>query len=105
MDEAQRERLTMLIEECAEVQHAATKILRHGYGLWHPVTQEANEIALVRELEDLLTLIREIGREDGVRPDSSDENLDEIWGGKIEWTYHQAESPLRESDSELEDEA
>lgn len=57
--DAERERLLKLIEECAEVQQAATKVLRHGYESWCPPASpgaavgETNRQALERELGDL----------------------------------------------------
>ena len=47
------ERLTLLIEECAEVIQAATKIQRHGYEGTYPDSGETNRAALERELGDL----------------------------------------------------
>lgn len=53
---AQEERLYLLIEECAEVQHAATKILRHGMASHNPdaIRAPSNRESLERELGDLL---------------------------------------------------
>lgn len=36
MTPSERERLVLLIEEAAEVQQIACKILRHGYESYHP---------------------------------------------------------------------
>lgn len=57
LSEAQRERLALLIEECAEVQQAATKVLRHGFHSVNPHSTEAlpptNTDSLERELGHL----------------------------------------------------
>lgn len=51
---AQAERLALLIEECSEVIHAATKVLRHGYRSYHPNNPNVNNcVNLERELGDL----------------------------------------------------
>jgi hypothetical protein len=62
---AEAERLALLIEECAEVQQSATKILRHGYESVNPKLpkhlQETNRHALERELGDLMHCIKRMG--------------------------------------------
>lgn len=52
---AEAERLALLIEECAEVIQAATKILRHGYESRNPLVAdgESNRAALATELGHL----------------------------------------------------
>jgi len=51
---AQAERLALLMEECAEVQHAIGKILRHGFeSRWPPDAGPTNRDALTRELGHL----------------------------------------------------
>lgn len=49
----QRERLVLLAEECAEVIHAVTKILRHGYDSGHPRGGSDNREDLERECGNL----------------------------------------------------
>ena len=49
--------LTHLIEEAAEVQQAATKILLYGVDNWHPETGLLNKAKLRDELLDLVTAI------------------------------------------------
>jgi NTP pyrophosphatase (non-canonical NTP hydrolase) len=47
---AERERLALLIEECAEVQQIVGKILRHGYESTHPDGGPTNREMLETEL-------------------------------------------------------
>lgn len=64
---AQAERLAMLIEECAEVQHVACKVLRHGYESRDPTVLDGptNRELLEREVGDLeATVTRMVERED-----------------------------------------
>lgn len=58
----EREQLVKLMEECAEVIHAVSKILRHG---WHSTNPDApgsetNYETLQRELHDLEHSIAEV---------------------------------------------
>lgn len=41
MTKAEIERLALLVEECAEVQQIAMKILRHGYESYNPTIQNS----------------------------------------------------------------
>lgn len=53
LSEAEQERLVIVAEECAEVIHVTTKILRHGYESCHPKKpSETNRVALIREIAD-----------------------------------------------------
>ena len=91
---AEVERLSMLIEECAEVQHIATKILRHGYNSYHPADEDqtTNRELLHRELVDLRAI-------QNVMNDCQD--IEEVHGlgsevrstrlGKFRYTHHQDE--------------
>lgn len=51
------ERLAILIEECAEVQQASTKILRFGRESINPYSEISNAERLEQELGDLLAMI------------------------------------------------
>jgi len=53
------ERLAVLIEECAEVQQIACKVLRHGYLSFNPNDKfrTSNRTLLERELGDLSAAI------------------------------------------------
>lgn len=64
---AEDERLTLLIEECAEVIQAATKIQRHGYEGTYPDSGETNRAALERELGDLQWAITHLVRRGDVK--------------------------------------
>lgn len=57
---ATTERLIKLIQECAEVTHAATKALEHGLEGFHPETLETNRAALEREIGDLALAIENL---------------------------------------------
>lgn len=66
LSEAEIERLAILIEECAEVQQIACKILRHGYESYNPtiVQGKSNREELEIELGDLtfaITLLEKEG--------------------------------------------
>ena len=52
---AEAERLALLIEECAELQQAACKILRHGYGSKDPTDawHRGNKSDLEKEMGDV----------------------------------------------------
>lgn len=56
---AEAERLAWLIEECSEVQKAATKILRHGYEGKDPTNPDhlGNRHDLTDELADLIAAV------------------------------------------------
>lgn len=49
---AEIERLSLLIEEAAEVQQVCTKILRHGWNSCHPDSGKSNHLLLHEELGD-----------------------------------------------------
>ena len=53
LDDAEAERLALLMEECGEVVQAIGKILRHGYESRHPMGGENNRHRLHLELGDL----------------------------------------------------
>lgn len=56
MTEAELERLAILVEEAAEVQQIAMKIIRHGYSSCNPFDNNAtpNRELLNKELGDLM---------------------------------------------------
>jgi len=73
LNAAQIERLHRLIEECAEVIHAATKTLRHGYESYNPFDdpKETNRQYLERESGNLLVAFE-------LLKESGDQNFDNI---------------------------
>ena len=68
LTEAEVERLVLLIEDCAEVQHIASKILRHGYESTDPTKNDSptNRKLLEGELGDLEWSINFMKRVDDV---------------------------------------
>lgn len=56
---AERERLTLIAEEAAEVVQAATKVLRHGWMSEHPACPGVNNCQnLMKELGDLRAAVQ-----------------------------------------------
>ena len=55
LSEAEHERLTILMEECGEVQQIIGKIFRHGYDSYNPkdITCATNRDLLMKELGDV----------------------------------------------------
>jgi hypothetical protein len=54
----QAETLALIVEECAEVIQAVTKIQRHGLSSEHPVSGEVNSDTLQKEVGDLMAALR-----------------------------------------------
>lgn len=88
---AQAERLAMLAEECAEVIQCVTKILRHGYGSYHPDDAErtTNRQSLERELADLWAIADRMEKVSDICTLIT--SPDKIWARKLRWTHHQGE--------------
>lgn len=59
----QQRQLVRVMEECAELSIAASKILRFGPTNWHPssATRETNTAAFRREMGDLLEALADLG--------------------------------------------
>lgn len=87
MDDAQRERLTMLIEECGEVIQAATKALRHGYESRHPDGGETNGEYLERELSDAIAVQWAMIEARDIR--FVEFSPRDVWERKLRYTHHQ----------------
>lgn len=68
--EYERELLTILIEECAEVQQRATKLLRFGRDEVQPGQDYSNKERLSSEVGDLNTLIELCIKEDLINPET-----------------------------------
>ena len=62
LTEAEQERLVILAEECAEVIHIISKILRHGYTSFNPDVEIGpnNRGLLEQELADLLLAYKQL---------------------------------------------
>ncbi len=84
---AEVERLAVIIEECGEVIQAATKVLRHGYGSAHPVSQVSNRNTLRREIVDLLAVLS-IASRFGDHQIIADEEIDDVIDRKQQWLHH-----------------
>ena len=54
------ELLVLLIEECSEVIHAATKCLRFGYDIDHKTGYGNNRLVLSGEIGDLMGIINSL---------------------------------------------
>lgn len=63
ISETQQRQLVRIMEECAELISACSKILRFGPDNWHPkdVNKESNTEAFRRERDDLLEALRDLG--------------------------------------------
>lgn len=86
---AEAERLAMVAEECAEVIHIISKILRHGYQSHHPDdATTTNRKLLHLELCDLLSCVDRMATEhDIVRVEPLD--VLNAWKRKHRYTHHQ----------------
>lgn len=67
---AEDERLTLLMEECAEVIQAIGKIKRHGYKSFHPSGGPDNRENLEMELGDVMHIIDRMVRARDISRDS-----------------------------------
>ena len=85
MTEAEKERLVILAEECAEVIQAVSKVLRHG---WESTYDNGvrNDDHLRMELDDVLALIWRLEQTD---IDCTQANPADVWEHKKRWMYHQ----------------
>lgn len=68
LSEAQLERLAILVEECAEVQQIAMKIMRHGYLSYNPDDPDETENSqlLNKELGDLQLILDLMAKEEDI---------------------------------------
>ena len=85
---AETERLSILLEECGEVQQVIGKILRHGYDSGHPDGGPTNRECLELELGDVYHAYQRLC----VREDINEEAVLEravVKGIKIsQWLHH-----------------
>lgn len=77
MDKLQEERLTLLIEECAEVIKCATKIKRFGFDSNKDDSGRTNKELLEREIADVLVIIDFMVRREDVNGDNIDKFCEE----------------------------
>ena len=71
-ESAQAYRLVRLAEECAEVIHAATKILRHGPDNHHPDHKDlSNRQHLEAEVDDLLAVLEGMRAAGDIKTDAT----------------------------------
>lgn len=72
MDESYRERMVILMEECAEVIQVASKILRHGSDSYNPfdTSRTLNRELLEREIGDLKYIIFLMSERGDIDPES-----------------------------------
>jgi len=57
LNNAESERIALLLEEFGEVQQAIGKILRHGFENRHPSSTETNREELEREIGDVFCAV------------------------------------------------
>jgi hypothetical protein len=93
MNEAERERLAMLAEECAEVIQIIGKILRHGYDSYHPNDPQmiTNRELLIRELQDIEGVVYGMCMNDDIDPPICTAEPENTWDKKLKWTHYQQE--------------
>lgn len=92
LTESETERLAKLIEECAEVQQIACKILRHGYSTYNPYDKEKklNRWLLETEVGDLLTIINMMIRKNDIDSNTVSNESDYLKEAKIlKYMHHQ----------------
>ena len=93
---ARSERLTLLVEEAAEIVQAATKSIRFCLTSGHPTGGPANDSALERECGDLLSALRRLHDAGEVDLDRVCELGNQALSGKSAFMRHQ---PKRHKES------
>lgn len=85
------ERLVLLAEEAGEVVQAVAKVLRHGYGSFHPRRKVNNQESLSREIADFGAVVQ-------MMVEAGDIDMGELRRMEkskrkrvLKYTYHQAE--------------
>ena len=86
--------LPLLIEECAEVTKAATKIMRFGSGgvyLTGEDTGRRNDVALAMEIGDLLEIINKINFDSRLVNKGRKRKLERLqkWGPEVKEKEHE----------------
>lgn len=97
---AEAERLYLVIEEAAEVQHIAAKILRHGYMSYHPLdeTRTPNESLLVDEMYDLIAALNLLAFGEDINL-ACEKRAADAMIRKLDYCHHQQDI-LKKLDSE-----
>lgn len=92
LTDAERERLTMLAEEAAEIVQAVTKILRHGYESFNPDRPQdgTNRDQLRREYVQLCGIGSQMMRV-GDLPKGTGTEIREAWQKKLRYTHFQGD--------------
>ena len=87
----QNERLVYLAEECAEVLHAVTKILRHGFLTHNPRDEGSitNRCHLQEELSNFAMAVQLMTKAGDIMPVQWDEAWERFLKTKTQWFYHQ----------------
>ena len=91
---AQVERLSLIIEEAAEVQQVACKILRHGYASTHPRGGDNNRALLENELGDLQATVAIAFAAGDIKPRAVIEAAESKMESVREYLHHQSEELL-----------
>ena len=92
LDDDEMERLAVLIEECAEVQQIACKILRHGYESWHPKDYEEtpNRELLENELADVYATMKAMTTAGDFSMRAVTQDWTAVWARKKPYLHHQS---------------
>jgi hypothetical protein len=95
LTEAEQERLAILVEECAEVQQIACKILRHGYKSRNPKIPggETNREALEREVGDLLHAADRMWRSRDIDRSTCEDRMHSKADHVTPYLHHQEAAP------------
>jgi hypothetical protein len=92
MTDAERERLAMLAEECAEVIQVVGKILRHGYNSYHPDDPKVtNRELLIRELQDIEGVVYGMREKNDIDPPIISADPEITWNKKLKWSHYQGD--------------
>lgn len=97
MNEAELERLALLLEEAGEVQQVIGKILRHGWNSRYPITGTTNREKFREEIIDLMAALSLLVQEnDMVLP--TDEEFNATVARKNNWLHHNRMYPISDVD-------
>ena len=86
---AELERLSLLVEECAEVQQIAMKIMRHGYDFHHPERSgTTNRNELEGELGDLMMAMDFVASRGDVDGKAVTKAMQDKYSRVWKWLHH-----------------